>query len=135
MTTEAGRERPTLKMIATPGAPTPRGHYSQAVVAAGFVHVAGLLPMLAGSGALAGPDPAVQADQVLRNLDAILLAAGTDRTRVVSIQVFVTDGALWPIVNEACAAYFAAHRPARIIVPIGPLRDGALLELNAVALA
>lgn len=125
---------PALTLIATDDAPAPRGHYSQAVVANGFVHVAGLLPGRPGDGRIA-PTGAEQAEQVLRNLDAILRAAGTDRSRVVSLQVFLCDSAMWPIVNAACEAYFGEHRPARTAVPILPLRDGAMLELNAVALA
>lgn len=125
---------PALQRVSTPEAPTPRGHYSQAVIAQGFVHVAGLLPGHPADGRIA-TDSAAQAEQVLANLDAVLRAAGSDRSRVVSLQVFLCDNAMWPVFNAACAAYFGDHRPARTAVPILALRDGALLEINAVALA
>lgn len=135
MNAAANLAQPVLRGVVTDGAPTPRGHYSQAIVAAGMVHVCGLLPVDPESGRIVGADGAAQIARVLRSLDAVLRAAGSEAGRVVSLQVFLCDSALWPVVNQACADYFGDHRPARTVVPISPLRDGALIELNAIALA
>jgi len=119
--------------VFTPDAPTPRGHYSQAVVANGTVYVAGLLPASPSDGKMLQAGVREQSAQIFQNLDAILLAAGSHRSKVVSLQVFLCDLTIWSEINEACANYFGEHKPARVAVPILPLRDGALLEINAIA--
>lgn len=123
----------TLRTIQTPGAPTPRGHYSQGVVHGGVVYVAGQLPLDPASGAVVGDTAREQAVYTLRNTEAVLLAAGSALDKVLSLTIYITDEAHWPAVNEAVAEVFGAHRPARAIIPIMPLRGGALLELQAVA--
>lgn len=125
----------TLTIIATSDAPTPRGHYSQAIVANGFVFVAGLLPVFPATGEVIGGNINSQAAQIFNNLDAILKEAGTGREKVVSLQLFLCDSNTWGDVNTACERYFGEHKPARTAVPILPLRNGAMLEINAVALA
>ena len=124
-----------MHCVATPNAPSPRGHYAQAVVANGMVYVAGLLPGEPHGGQIAQGDAQAQVRQVLRNLDAVLQAAGSARGKVVSLQVFLCDSAIWGVMNTACTEFFGAHKPARTAVPILPLRDGAMLEINAIALS
>ncbi len=122
-----------MRSISTPDAPKPAGHYSQAVVHAGMVYVAGQLPLDPATGKLVPGDIAVQTEQTLRNVEAVLEAAGSDLDRLVSVTIFVTDAALWPQVNEAYAKVLGDHRPARAVVPVLPLRHGALLEIQAIA--
>lgn len=122
-----------MRTISTPDAPKPAGHYSQAVVHGGLVYVAGMLPLDPATGALVPGDIGVQTERTLRNVEAVLEAAGSDLDRLVSVTIFVTDVALWPKVNEAFARCLGDHRPARAVVPVLPLRHGALLEIQAIA--
>lgn len=123
-----------MKLIETRDAPTPAGHYSQAVVANGFVFVAGILPILPGGGERKIPDGIeAQMRQVLANLRAILLAAGSDMHKLTSVQIFVPSIELWGAINATYADALGAHRPVRTVIPCGPLHYGALVELNAIA--
>jgi 2-iminobutanoate/2-iminopropanoate deaminase len=114
--------------------PAPRGHYSHAVVHNGLVFVSGQLPINPDDGlALAGRDIEAQTRQALENLDTALRAAGSARHLVLKTTVYVTDIALWDRVNATYAGFFGEHRPARTIVPTGPLHYGVDIEIEAVA--
>lgn len=126
---------PRISLIETPDAPLPAGHYSQAVVANGFVFVAGILPIVPGGERRIPDGIEAQMRQALANLRAILIAAGSDLDRLVSVQIFIPDIELWPAINALYAEALGAHRPARTVIPCGPLHYGALLEVNAVATA
>ena len=96
--------------------------------------MAGQLPIEPGTGRKLTDAPAdAQARQALANLDAVLLAAGTSRDRVLKTTVFVSDIHLWDQVNAAYAEFFGTHRPARSIVPCGPLHFGLVVEIEAIA--
>jgi len=122
-----------MRLVETDDAPRPAGHYSQAVVARGLVFVAGLLPIIPGTNRQIPDGITAQAEQVLANLRAVLRAAGSDLDRVVSVQIFIPDIAVWGAVNEVYARVMGGHRPARTVIPCGSLHYGALLEVNAVA--
>ncbi len=122
-----------IDIIATDQAPTPRGHYAQATRANGLLFVAGQLPITAVDRRTPN-GVAEQTRLVLRNLEAILHAAGSAVDKVLSLQVFITDPGHWSEVDAEFAAFFGDHRPARTIVPVLPLANGALIEVNAVAL-
>lgn len=125
-----------MRLISTPDAPTPAGHYSQGVVHGGVVYVAGQLPLDPATGDLVGPgDIAAQTERTFRNVGAILLAAGSGFDRLLSLTVYVTDRGLWGQVNEVCARVLGGHRPARAVVPVTELRHGCLIEIQAVAAA
>jgi 2-iminobutanoate/2-iminopropanoate deaminase len=120
--------------IETPAAPLPAGHYSQAIVHGGLVYVAGQLPVDPQTRRpLADADVETQTARALANLDAVLLAAGSRRDLVLRVTVYVADVSLWGRVNAAYAAFFGDHRPARTVVPTGPLHHGVLVEIDAVA--
>lgn len=122
--------------ISTPGAPAPAGHYSQAIVHGGFVFVAGQLPLDPASGTLIAPDDIVrQTEATLRNVAAILEAAGSRLDRVCSMTIYITDRELWPRVNETYARILGEHRPARAVIPVPELRPGCLIEIQAIAAA
>ncbi len=122
-----------MKKIYTSRAPTPAGHYSQAVVHNGLVYVSGQLPIVPGSGKkITGPIEE-QTRQVLENISIILDAAKSDLNKVIKITVYVSDIALWDQVNEVYAEYFGKHRPARAVVPTGELHFGFKIEMEAVA--
>lgn len=122
-----------MKLISTSNAPTPAGHYSQAVVHGGLVYVSGQLPTVPATGEkLTGPI-GEQTRQALANLGAILEAAGTGVEHVLKVTVYVSDISLWAGVNEAYAAFFGEHRPARAVVPTRDLHHGVQVEIEAVA--
>lgn len=124
----------TIRAIHTDRAPKPAGHYSQATVHGGLVHVAGQLALDPASGdVVGGADTGAQADQVLRNISAVLEAAGSGLDQVLSLTVFVLTRDDWPGVNAACIRAFGAHRPARAIVGGAELKPGCRVEMTAVA--
>ena len=122
-----------LKTISTDGAPTPAGHYSQAVVHRDTVYVAGLLPIDPNAPEEPFGDVADQTLRVLTSLSAILEAAGSGLDHLIQVTVFVTDLESWGTVNEVFAEVLGEHRPARAVVPVLPLKRGAGLELTAIA--
>jgi reactive intermediate/imine deaminase len=121
-----------MKMI---NVDNPVGHYSQAVQVNGFVFVSGLLPVTAAGEKLTATPFAAQVQQVFANMDGVLVAAGTDKTKLVQVRVYLTDIANWPAFNTLYAAWLGNHRPARCVVPVPELHYGLALEVEAVAAA
>ncbi len=122
-----------MKSVFTTNAPTPAGHYSQAIVHNDLVFVSGILPITPDGQKLSEADLSTQAQQVFANLKAILEAAGTSPDKVIKTTIFITDVSLWGAVNGLYADFFGEHRPTRSIVPIKDLHYGLLLELEAIA--
>ena len=125
----------TLAPIAvhTDAAPKAIGPYSQAVAAGGFLFVSGQIPLDPATGQLVSGDFEVEVDRVLANVDAILVAAGSGRERVVKATVFVTDLSLFGALNDRYGRFFGDHRPARAVVQVSALPRGARVEMEAVA--
>lgn len=120
--------------ISTSAAPLPGGHYSQAIVHDGLVYAAGQLPIDPITGRpLAEAGVEEQTDRALENLRAVLEAAGSGLDLVLKVTVYVSDVSLWGRVNVAYAKAFGDHRPARSVVPTGPLHHGARVEIDAIA--
>jgi 2-iminobutanoate/2-iminopropanoate deaminase len=122
-----------IKTVYTPEAPTPAGHYSQAVIYNGLVFVAGQLAIDPENPKAEAGNIKEQTEQALRNVSAILKAAGSDLSRVLKMTVYVTDINLWGQVNEVYARVMGEHRPARAVVPTRELHYGYLIEIEAVA--
>jgi 2-iminobutanoate/2-iminopropanoate deaminase len=122
-----------MKAVSTPDAPLPAGHYSQAVVHGGLVFVSGQLPVDPDTRAPSTGSIEDQTELVLRNLAAILRAAGSDVDLVLKTTVYVSDIGLWGRVNAVYAAFFGEHRPARAVVPTRELHFGCLVEIDAIA--
>jgi 2-iminobutanoate/2-iminopropanoate deaminase len=120
--------------VHTDAAPAAIGPYGQAVRAGEFVFTAGQVGADPSTGALAD-GVAAQADRALRNLAAVLQAAGTDLDHVVKATIFLTDMADFTTVNEVYATYLSAPFPARSTVAVSALPKGALVEIEVVALA
>lgn len=123
--------------IRTERAPAPfqGSPYSQAIRAGGLVFVAGQLGGAPGASELAGSTIEEQTEQALQNLRAILEAAGSDLDRVVKTTVFLTDLANFPGMNEVYRRHLGESPPARSTVGIAALPSGALIEIEAIALA
>lgn len=122
-----------ITTIHTQDAPTPGGHYSQAVVYNGLVFVAGQLAIDPRTGEKMLGSIEEQTEQVLKNVSAILKAADSDLSRVLKMTVYVSDISLWGAVNEVYARVMGEHRPARALIPTGELHYGFLIEIEAVA--
>ena len=122
-----------IKRINTPNAPKPAGHYSQATVYNGLVFVAGQLSIDPATGAHKTGNIEEQTEQALNNVHAILQAAGSDWDRVLKINISVADINLWEAVNKVYSRVLGDHRPARAIIPTGPLHHGFLIEIEAIA--
>jgi 2-iminobutanoate/2-iminopropanoate deaminase len=122
-----------MKPISTPNAPQPAGHYSQAIVHNGLVYVSGQLPIDPETGEkMLGPIEE-QTAQVLRNVQAILKAAGSDLDRVLKVTIYISDMELWGKVNSVYAEFFENHRPARAVVPTRELHYGFKMEMEVIA--
>lgn len=122
-------------VISTEKAPVAIGPYSQGIAANGFVYVSGCLPIDMNTGNLSTGDIAEQTRCSLRNVAAILEAAGSSLDKVVKTTVFVTDLANFGAVNGAYAEFFQSEAPARACVQVAALPKNAEIEIEAVALA
>lgn len=122
-----------MDFILTPDAPQPAGHYSQAVVHNGLVFVAGQLAINPHTGERKTGSIEEQTEQALKNVAAILQAAGSDLTKVLKTTVYISDIELWGQVNAVYAQFFGEHRPARAVIPVGNLHHGFLIEIEAIA--
>ncbi len=120
------------KIIATNEAPAAICPYSQAVEAAGLVFVSGQLPVDPATGAMPA-DIAGQTQAALKNVGAILRAAGLAPESVLKTTVFMTDLGQFAKMNEVYAAFFSKNPPARATVEVKALPKGALVEIEAVA--
>lgn len=122
-----------IRYIRTTDAPIPAGHYSQATVCDGLVYVAGQLAIDPMSGERKLGSIEEQTERTLRNVEAILKAAGSDFSRVLKMTVYVADIELWGAVNATYARILGDHKPARAIVPTKDLHHGFLVEIDAIA--
>ncbi|MBE0594143.1 MAG: RidA family protein [Gemmatimonadales bacterium] len=124
-----------MRSVTTDAAPQPAGHYSQALVHDGTVYVAGQLPITPDGRKLGDRPVEEQTEQALRNVQAVLRAAGSDLDRLLSVTVYVSDIGLWSRVNAVYARVLGDHRPARAVVPTTALHHGLLVEIQAIAAA
>lgn len=120
------------KVIATTAAPGAIGPYSQAIEANGFVFVSGQIPIDPATGAFASDEVVGQAEQSLKNLKAVVEAAGCTLADVVKTTVFLADMGDFAAVNEVYAKYFTSECPARSAVQAANLPKGALVEIEAI---
>jgi 2-iminobutanoate/2-iminopropanoate deaminase len=122
-------------VVQTSAAPAAIGPYSQAIRSGDLVITAGQVGIEPGSGEIVDGGAAEQAERALRNLTAILDTAGTSPERVIKTTVFLADMADFATVNEVYARHFSAPFPARSTVAVAGLPKGALVEIEAIALA
>lgn len=121
------------RIVLTDKAPVPGGHYSQAIIHNGVVYVAGQIPIDPSTGEKKLGPIEEQTEQVLKNLEAILIAAGSSLDLVLKVTVYVSDMEFWPAVNKVYAEFFGASKPARAIVPVKDLHYGFKMEIDAIA--
>jgi 2-iminobutanoate/2-iminopropanoate deaminase len=116
-------------------APAAIGPYSQAIRAGGLLFLSGQVALDPQSGQLVAGDVAAQTDQTMKNLRAVLQAAGASFDDVVRTTIYVTDLAHYGAVNEVYARFLRPPYPARSTVQVAALPRGALVEMDVVALA
>ena len=123
----------TTKKILTDQAPAPIGPYSQAIVAGGFVYTAGQIALDPATKNLVEGDIKVQTERVLKNVEAILKAAGTSMKAVVKTTVFLKDMGEFAQMNEVYAKFFSEAAPARSTVEVVRLPKDVKVEIEAIA--
>jgi 2-iminobutanoate/2-iminopropanoate deaminase len=121
------------QVVNTQDAPKAIGPYSQAIKANGLVFTAGQIPLDPSTGQTVGTDGAAQTDRVLRNLQAVLQAAGTTLENVVKTTIFLKNISDFAAVNEVYARYFKSSPPARSTVQVANLPRDVLVEIEAIA--
>lgn len=123
------------QIVATAGAPKAIGPYSQAVVAGDLVFTAGQIALDPATGAfVGGGDVALETERALKNLEAVLLAAGSGLDRAVRCDVFLADLADFGAMNEVYGRFFPSPSPARVTVQAARLPRDARIEIAAIAL-
>ena len=123
-----------LGVVATDGAPKAIGPYSQAIQTDSFVFTAGQVALEPKTGNLVGTTTAEQTEQVLKNLTAVLEAAGTGLGNVVKTTVYLADMADFQAMNEVYARHFGTHKPARSTVQAAGLPKNARVEIDVIAI-
>lgn len=123
------------EVINTISAPAPIGPYNQAIKANGFVFVSGQVAIVPAAGGLQLESIQLETHQVMKNLIAILEAAGTNLDQVVKTTIFLSDMSLFTEVNEVYGSYFSDAFPARETVAVKGLPKGVNVEISVIALA
>lgn len=119
--------------VRTEGAPAAIGPYSQAVRAGGFLFCSGQIPLDPSKGNMVDGGIEAQAERVLMNLEAVLIAAGLTLRSVVKTTVYLVDLGDFPAMNVVYGKFFLEDPPARATVQVAKLPAGALVEIDAVA--
>jgi 2-iminobutanoate/2-iminopropanoate deaminase len=121
-------------VILSKDAPPPVGPYSQAIKAGGFVFAAGQIALDPATGKLVEGDVKAQTERVLKNLSAVLAAAGSSLDRAVKVTVFLKNISDFAAMNEVYGKFLTASPPARSTVQVAGLARDALVEIDVVAL-
>ena len=121
-----------MKKIATTNAPAAIGPYSQAVVCGGLVYTSGQIALDPATATLVGNDISAQTEQVMKNLDAVLTAAGSSFDKAVKTTCFLANISDFAAFNEIYGKYFTS-KPARSCVAAKDLPKGALVEVEVIA--
>uniref|UniRef100_A0A7V3PSC9 RidA family protein n=1 Tax=candidate division WOR-3 bacterium TaxID=2052148 RepID=A0A7V3PSC9_UNCW3 len=121
------------QVVRTENAPEPVGPYSQAVVVGNLVWTSGQIGIDPQTGKLVSGGIETETEQVLKNLVAVLAAAGSGLDRVIKTTIFITDMNEFARVNAIYARYFQEPYPARSTVQVSALPKGAAVEIEVVA--
>ena len=121
-----------MKAVQTNNAPAAIGPYSQAMISGGFVFTSGQIPLSPENGQVLGDSITSQTEQVIKNLSAVLEAAGSSLSKVVKTTCFLADMNDFAAFNETYAKHFTG-KPARSTVAVKQLPRSVLVEIEAVA--
>jgi 2-iminobutanoate/2-iminopropanoate deaminase len=132
---ETGEPMSTREAVLAPNAPKPIGPYSQAIKANGFVFISGQVAFDPASGNIVSGGIEQQTEQVLKNLTAILAAAGSGWDKVVKTSVFLKNMSEFGLMNEVYGKFCKGAPPARSTVEVARLPKDVLVEIDVIALA
>lgn len=121
-----------LQHVHTEAAPAAIGPYSQGVIVNGLLFTAGQIALDPVSGQMSTGDAREQTELVMRNLTAVITAAGAKWSDVARTTVYLHDMAAFPIVNEIYGRWLGEARPARSTVQVSALPRGGLVEIDAI---
>ncbi|MDY0300624.1 MAG: RidA family protein [Trichlorobacter sp.] len=122
-----------MQTITTPNAPAAIGPYSQAVKSNNLLFCSGQIPLIPETGEMLAGDIKKETEQVMKNLSAVLVAAGSSFDKVVKTTIYLTDMNDFPAVNEIYGSFFEGQKPARSTIAVAALPKGARVEIDAVA--
>lgn len=122
-----------MDIVASDGAPKAIGPYSQALIANGFIYTAGQIALNPQTMEVVHGGIKEQTEQVMKNLKAVLEAAGSNLSKVVKTTVFLVDMADFTAMNEVYGAAFGNHKPARSTVAVAGLPRNVRVEIEVVA--
>ena len=123
-----------IERISPPGVAAPRGPYSPAVKAGGFIYVSGQIPIDPVTNQTVTGDVKAETRQVLSNIQRILEGCGASMSDVIKCSVFLTDVKDFAAMNEVYAEVFGESKPARTTIAVAALPlPGAKVEIDAVA--
>jgi reactive intermediate/imine deaminase len=120
------------EIIHTPLAPQAIGTYSQAVKVNRTVYLSGQIPLIPATMTMVEGDIIAEITQVFENIQAVAHAAGGDLNDIVKLNVFLTDLAHFPIVNEIMGRYFQEPYPARAAIGVAALPKNAGVEMDGI---
>ena len=121
------------EIVSTENAPGAIGPYSQAIKTGSFVFCSGQIPIDPATGEFVSSKIAEQTEQVLRNLNAVLEAAGATLNDVVKTTVFLADMGDFAVMNEVYGKFFSENKPARATVQAARLPKDARVEIDCIA--
>ncbi len=121
------------QVINTPNAPAPIGPYSQAIQANGFIFFSGQIAIIPATGEIEMSSIAAETHQVMKNIEALLLAANIGFEQVIKTTIFLSDMDLFAAVNEVYGTYFTGNYPARETVAVKGLPKSVRVEISVTA--
>ena len=122
-----------VETLTPPNTPTPIGPYNQAVLAGNFLFISGQIAINPVTGNIETTDTLGETHQVMQNIKAVLQEAGMDFSHVVKTTIFLTDMALFSIVNEVYGRYFSGNFPARETIAVKGLPKNVNVEISMIA--
>ena len=122
-----------MEIINTAKMPRSNGHYSQCIEHNGILYLSGQLPIDRVTKTIP-TTVEEQTDLALKNVELILIEAGSSKNNVMQVRVYITNIDLWDKVNERYRIFFEKHRPVRCIIPIQDLHFGCLVEIEVTAI-
>ena len=110
-----------------------KGHYTPGILSNGMLYISGQLSIDPDTRQVPEGGMAEHARIALSNVERVLKAGGLCRTDIVQCRVYISDIEEWDTFNKIYAEFFGEHKPARIVLPVGKLHYGCLVEIEAVA--
>ena len=111
----------------------PRGHYSPGMICCNTLYISGQTSVDPATGLPAEGGFEAEMNMALHKLESVLKAANGDRNSVVMCRIYLSSMTLWDQANKVYSVFFGDHKPARIVLPVGPLSKGSQVEIEAVA--